>query len=66
MDHFFVRLSREITKKSENTVFGYKNESKFKKILFLKTLEVDYITVSALFLTTSHFGRIYSQKHIFL
>ena len=31
MDHFFVLLSGEITKKSENTVFGYKNASKFKE-----------------------------------
>ena len=35
MDHFFVRLSREITKKSENTVLSYKNASKvFKNIIF--------------------------------
>ena len=53
-------------KKNENTVFGYKNASKFKKILFLKTLEVDYVTIPSLFLTTSHLGRIYNQKHIFL
>ena len=55
---FFVLFSREITKISENTVFGYKNASKFKKKLFLKTLEVDYITIPPLFLTTNHFGRI--------
>ena len=63
---FFVLFSREITKKSENTVFGYKTKKNSKKILLLKTLEVDYITIPPFFLTTSHFGRIYSQKHIFL
>ena len=46
--------------------FKLQKRVKIQKILFLKTLEVDYITIPPLFLTTSHFGRIYSQKHIFL
>ena len=43
-----------------------KTRQNSKKTLFFKNLEVDYITIPPLSLTTSHFGRIYSQKHIFL
>ena len=53
-------------KKAKIPFLVTKTRQNSKKILFLNTLEVDYITISPLFLMISHFGRIYSQKHIFL
>ena len=37
---FFVLFSREITKKSENTVFGYKKASKFKENIIFENFGV--------------------------
>ena len=61
--YYFLGKSR---KKAKIPFLVTKTRQNSKKILFLRTLEVDYITIPPLFLTTSHFGRIYSQKHIFL
>ena len=36
MDHFFVLYSKAITEKIENTVFGHKNGSKFKKYIIFE------------------------------
>ena len=69
MDRFSVLFSRKSRKKKEKIsvfVTATKTGQNSKTISLLKTLEVDYITIPPLFLTSSHFGRIYSQKHIFL
>ena len=63
---FWVLFYRDIIDKWKNTVLDYKRGQNSEIISIFEILEVDYISILPLIFTSIPFGRIYSQKRIFL